>query len=67
MQYREIFLDLHLVFFGSILMGITGTANAMTIIGFFTLIIMAILFKEMKTKVGLKPEQYDKKDIEFKI
>jgi len=48
-------------------MGITNTENAMTIIGIFTLVIMIILFKEMKTKVGLKPDQYDKKDIEFKI
>jgi len=53
--------------FGSVLMGITNTENAMTIIGIFTLVIMIILFKEMKTKVGLKPDQYDKKDIEFKI
>lgn len=48
-------------------MGITSTANAITIIGIFTLIVMAILFKGMKTRVGLRPEQYDKKDIEFKI
>lgn len=53
--------------FGSLLMGLTDTANAMTIFGIFTLIIMIILFKEMKTRVGLKPEQYDAKDIEFKI
>ncbi len=67
MQCQEIFLDLLLDLFGSLLMGITGTASAMTIIGIFTLIVMAILFKGMKTRVGLRPEQYDKKDIEFKI
>lgn len=53
--------------FGSLLMGITSTANAITIIGIFTLIVMTMLFKVMKTRVGLRPEQYDKKDIEFKI
>lgn len=53
--------------FGSLLMGLTGTANAMTIVGIFTLIIMILLFKGMKTRVGLKPEQYDIKDIEFKV
>lgn len=67
MQYQETFLDLLLDLFGSLLMGITSTANAITIIGIFTLIVMAILFKGMKTRVGLRPEQYDKKDIEFKI
>ena len=66
MQCQEIFLDLLLDLFGSLLMGITGTASAMTIIGIFTLIVMAILFKGMKTRVGLRPEQYDKKDKEYK-
>ncbi len=67
MQYQETFLDLLLDLFGSLLMGITSTANAITIIGIFTLIVMTMLFKVMKTRVGLRPEQYDKKDIEFKI
>lgn len=52
---------------GSLLMTITGSAHAMVIVGIFALVTMIILLKNMKLKVGLKPEEYDVKDIEFKI
>jgi len=48
-------------------MTLTGSANAMVIVGVFSLIIMLILLNVMKSKVGLKPEEYDTKDIEFKV
>lgn len=50
---------------GSILMTKTGTAGAMTIVGVSLLIIVVILLKIMKTRVGLKPEEYKKEEIEF--
>lgn len=50
---------------GSILMAKTGTASAMTIVGVSLLIIVAILLKIMKTRVGLKPEEYKREEIEF--
>ena len=46
-------------------MGITSTANAITIIGIFTLIVMTMLFKVMKTRVGLKPEEYSKEERKY--
>lgn len=52
---------------GSILMSITGSAYAMVIAGFFALIVMLLIIKRMKTTVGLKPEEYRKQDIEFKM
>lgn len=52
---------------GSLLMTITGNAHAMVIAGIFALVTMILLLKNMKSKVGLRPEEYDAKDIEFKI
>lgn len=52
---------------GSLLMTITGSAHAMVIAGIFALVTMILLLKNMKSKVGLRPEEYDTKDIEFKI
>lgn len=52
---------------GSLLMTITGNAKAMVIAGIFALVTMILLLKNMKSKVGLRPEEYDAKDIEFKI
>ena len=50
---------------GATLMAETGTANAMTIIGVTLLIVVTGLLKVMKTKVGLKPEEYKKEELEF--
>ena len=52
---------------GAILLSITGSSHAMVIVGIFALVIMTLIIKMMKTNVGLKPEQYRKEDIEFKI
>ena len=52
---------------GAILLAITGSAHAMIITGIFALIIMTLIVKMMKSNVGLKPEQYRKEDIEFKL
>jgi MFS family permease len=52
---------------GSLLMARTGSANAMAIVGVISFIIMILLLKAMKTRVGLKPEEYKKEEIEFKV
>lgn len=52
---------------GAILLSITGSAHAMIIAGIFALIIMTLIIRMMKSNVGLKPEQYRKEDIEFKL
>ncbi len=49
---------------GSILMARTSTASAMTIVGIVLLIVVIGLLKAMKTRVGLKPEEYQKEEIE---
>lgn len=50
---------------GATLMAKTGTASAMTIIGVTLLIVVTGLLKVMKTRVGLKPEEYKKEEIKF--
>lgn len=50
---------------GSLLMSTTGSANAMLIVGIISLIVIIALLKYMSTRVGLKPEEYKKEDIEF--
>lgn len=52
---------------GSILMTIIGSANAMVIVGIISLLIIVVLLKYMSTRVGLKPEEYKKEDIEIKF
>ncbi len=63
-------------FLGSILSAVTGlfaaflldrmnTAYCMIIIGFVTLIIVYIMNKYMKSRVGLKPSEYPKEDIKY--
>ena len=50
-------------FLGSYLLDITTTANAMVIIGIFLVVITISLISYMKTRLGLKPEQYDENEI----
>lgn len=50
---------------GSILMAHTGSANAMLIVGIISLIVIVTLLKYMKTRVGLKPEEYKTEDIKL--
>ena len=54
-----------IILVGSFFLDITTTAYASIILGcILTLIVIAIL-EYMKTRIGLKPEQYKKSDIEF--
>lgn len=50
-------------FLGSYLLQITNTANSMTIIGIIVLITALGLVTYMKTRLGLKPEEYNKDEI----
>lgn len=47
------------------LLKITKASNAMLVIGCILTIVIVLLLDKMRTKVGLKPEEYSKKEIEF--
>ena len=47
------------------LLKITTASNTMLVIGCVMTIVIVLLLDRMRNKVGLKPEEYSKKDIEF--
>ena len=49
------------------LLAFTSTANTFIIIGCLSTIAMVILLDHMRSKVGLKPEEYEKEDIRYSI
>lgn len=51
--------------FSSFLLGITNTATSLILFACLMIIIFIFLLEIMKNKVGLKPEEYSKKEIEF--
>ena len=51
--------------FASLLLGITTTAYTFIILGCTLFIIFIFLLDYMKTKLGLKPEEYSKEDLVF--
>ena len=59
---RSIFL-----FFAAFLLRITDISYALLIIGLVLAILFLLLLDYMRTRVGLKPEEYRKKDIEFHL
>lgn len=54
-------------FLGSYLLSITDTANATVLTGIIFMIVTIALISYMKTRTGLKPEEYRKEDIEIDI
>lgn len=54
-------------FIGSAVLGVVTTSWSMIIMGITAMICMVILLKYMKTRVGLKPEQYARKEIDYRI
>lgn len=54
-----------LSFICSFLLGITSTAYVFIIIGCLLTLYLVLLLDKMRHTVGLKPEEYSKKDIEF--
>ena len=51
----------------SLLLKITNTANTFIIIGCITTIITILMLDYMRGKVGLRPEQYEDKEIKYDI
>lgn len=54
-------------FIGSYLLSITNTANSFILTGIIFTIVTLALISYMKTRTGLKPEEYKKEEIEFDI
>ncbi len=50
-------------FIGAYLLNIANTSNSLIILGIILLVTVLGLTSYMKTRVGLKPEEYDKKEI----
>lgn len=63
----ESFARAALCFFASFLLGISSIAYALVILGCLLTVTFIFLLDYMKTRIGLKPEEYKKKDIEFSI
>jgi hypothetical protein len=54
-------------FLGAYILSITNTANSLILTGIIFIIVTIALISYMKTRTGLKPEEYKKEDIEFDI
>lgn len=52
---------------GGLLLKVINVENAFLIIGLTALIFMVIVLDYMRTRFGLKPDEYKKEDIEFEI
>ena len=50
-------------FLGAYLLDVTNTANATILVGIILLIATLGFVSYMKTRLGLKPEEYDQKDV----
>ncbi|MNP16771.1 hypothetical protein D3C76_1091780 [compost metagenome] len=50
---------------GTLLLSVTNTANSVLILSGIFIIITIIILYRMKSRVGLNPEEYSKKDIEY--
>lgn len=53
--------------FASFILSITTTSKALLFLSIFYVLILFLVLKYMKTRIGLRPEQYDKKDIELTV
>lgn len=65
---KEIFNSLSESLMGigaSCLLGVTNTAIAMTLLGGILFFVMLMILTYMKTRVGLKPEEYPKEEIDY--
>ena len=50
---------------GGLLLNVINVRNAFLVVGLFALACMTVALDYMKTRFGLKPEQYKKEDLEF--
>lgn len=53
--------------FSSFLLSFTNTASAIIILGLLFLIAFVLLLDYMKSRVGLKPDEYKKSDIQIGV
>lgn len=58
----ESFFRFVISLFASFLLRYTTTANTLTIIGCIATVVIVLMLDNMRTKVGLKPEEYKEKD-----
>ena len=58
----ESFFRFSISLFASFLLRYTTTANTLTIIGCIATVVIVLMLDNMRTKVGLKPEEYKEKD-----
>lgn len=65
--FVEAILKAFLGVIASVLLNYMSTAQAMTLLGICFLVTVIIILSYMKTRVGLKPEEYEKEDIEYKV
>ena len=49
-------------FLASFILGVTASANALIIVGIIFTIIFIVIGQYMKTRLGLKPEEYSKEE-----
>lgn len=54
-------------FLGSAILGILTASWSMVVVGIIATIFMILLLSYMKTRVGLKPEEYSKKEIDYRV
>lgn len=52
---------------GGLVLKVLNVENAFLVIGLFSLACMIVVLDYMRTRFGLKPEEYKKEDIEFEI
>ena len=64
-SFSRNFCRIIISFVGSYFLRITNTANSILLIGCLFGVVTFVLINYMKTRVGLKPEEYDEKDIKF--
>ena len=65
--FAESIIRLPIFLFASFLLYKTTIDYAIVILGAFLVITFILLSQYMKTRIGLKPEEYNKKDIEFHL
>ena len=63
----ESFVRILIFLFASFILSITTISYALIIFGVILTLAFLFLLDYMKTRVGLKPEEYDKKDIDFTL
>ena len=52
-------------FLASFILGVTASANALIIVGIIFTIIFIVIGQYMKTRLGLKPEEYSKEEKKY--